>query len=118
MVKAQDGCDSHCTYCIIPRARGRSRSVPVDDVVLRVQALVDEGHSEVVITGVDLGSYGQGDSGLPDLGGLLQEVLDRTSVQRLRVSSVEPGTSTLPGFLSGRIRDCAAICIYLCNPGV
>ncbi|HCG00584.1 MAG TPA: tRNA (N(6)-L-threonylcarbamoyladenosine(37)-C(2))-methylthiotransferase MtaB [Chloroflexi bacterium] len=91
MVKAQDGCDSHCTYCIIPRARGRSRSVPVDDVVLRVQALVDEGHSEVVITGVDLGSYGQGDSGLPDLGGLLQEVLDRTSVQRLRVSSVEPG---------------------------
>jgi threonylcarbamoyladenosine tRNA methylthiotransferase MtaB len=91
MVKAQDGCDSHCTYCIIPRARGRSRSVPVADIVVRVQALVDEGHSEAVITGVDLGSYGQEDSALPDLGGLLQQVLDQTEVKRLRVSSVEPG---------------------------
>jgi threonylcarbamoyladenosine tRNA methylthiotransferase MtaB len=91
MVKAQDGCDSHCTYCIIPRARGRSRSLPPEDVVRRVQALVDEGHAEVVITGVDLGSYGEENDTLPDLGGLLRRVLAETDVQRVRVSSLEPG---------------------------
>jgi threonylcarbamoyladenosine tRNA methylthiotransferase MtaB len=91
MVKAQDGCDSHCTYCIIPRARGRSRSVPVDDVVRRVRALVQEGHAEVVITGVDLGSYGEDRPDLPDLGGLLEHLLTSTDVLRIRVSSLEPG---------------------------
>lgn len=91
MVKAQDGCDSHCTYCIIPRARGRSRSLPVADVVRRVQALEREGHAEVVITGVDLGSYGEDSGDLPDLGGLLETVLRETDVPRIRVSSLEPG---------------------------
>jgi threonylcarbamoyladenosine tRNA methylthiotransferase MtaB len=90
-VKAQDGCDSHCTYCIIPRARGRSTSLPPNDVVRRVRALEREGHAEVVITGVDLGSYGEDDPSLPDLGGLLERVLSETSVTRVRVSSVEPG---------------------------
>jgi threonylcarbamoyladenosine tRNA methylthiotransferase MtaB len=91
MVKAQDGCDSHCTYCIIPRARGRSRSLPPKDVVRRVQALVEEGHAEVVITGVDLGSYGEDSDALPDLSGLLEQVLEETDVPRIRVSSLEPG---------------------------
>lgn len=91
MVKAQDGCDSHCTYCIIPRARGRSRSLPPEDVVHRVRALVREGHAEVVITGVDLGSYGEDGEAVPDLGGLLQRVLEETDVPRVRVSSLEPG---------------------------
>jgi threonylcarbamoyladenosine tRNA methylthiotransferase MtaB len=91
MVKAQDGCDSHCTYCIIPRARGRSRSLPPNDVVRRVQALAEEGHAEVVITGVDLGSYGEDGDALPDLGSLLQRVLEETDVPRIRVSSLEPG---------------------------
>lgn len=90
-VKAQDGCDSHCTYCIIPRARGRSRSISVHEVVRRVQALAAEGHPEVVITGVDLGSYGEDAAELPDLGGLLRHVLDETDVARVRVSSLEPG---------------------------
>jgi threonylcarbamoyladenosine tRNA methylthiotransferase MtaB len=89
-VKAQDGCDSHCTYCIIPRARGRSRSVPPDRVIGRVEALVREGHAEVVITGVDLGSYGD-EASLPDLGGLLERILEETEVERIRVSSLEPG---------------------------
>jgi threonylcarbamoyladenosine tRNA methylthiotransferase MtaB len=91
MVKAQDGCDSHCTYCIIPRARGRSRSLPPEAVVARVRSLVAEGHAEVVVTGVDLGSYGENEPELPDLGGLLRRVLAETDVQRVRVSSVEPG---------------------------
>jgi len=91
MVKVQDGCDSHCAYCIIPRARGRSRSLPPTEVVRRVNALVREGHPEVVVTGVDLGSYGEGDDLLPDLGGLLETILRQTAVKRLRVSSLEPG---------------------------
>jgi threonylcarbamoyladenosine tRNA methylthiotransferase MtaB len=94
-VKAQDGCDSHCAYCIIPRARGRSRSVPPDAVVRRVRALAVEGHAEVVITGVDLGSYGEDDPSFPDLGGLLRRVLLETDVPRVRVSSVEPGDFNL-----------------------
>lgn len=91
MVKAQDGCDSHCTYCIIPRARGRSRSLDPRQVVERIQGLVAEGHSEVVVTGVDLGSYGEDDETLPDLGGLLRLILEQTEVSRIRVSSLEPG---------------------------
>jgi threonylcarbamoyladenosine tRNA methylthiotransferase MtaB len=90
MVKVQDGCDSHCTYCIIPRARGRSRSVHPDDVVRRVDSLVHEGHAEIVITGVDLGSYGE-DGDFLDLGGLLTRILKETDVPRIRVSSLEPG---------------------------
>lgn len=91
MVKVQDGCDSHCTYCIIPRARGRSRSLPTAVVIRRVNALVQEGHAEVVLTGVDLGSYGDDDDRLPDLGGLLERILAETETQRVRVSSLEPG---------------------------
>jgi len=91
MVKAQDGCDSHCTYCIIPRARGRSRSVPPEDVIRRVGSLVREGHAEVVLTGVDLGSYGEDVDQYPDLGGLLERILAETTVRRVRVSSLEPG---------------------------
>jgi len=91
MVKVQDGCDSHCTYCIIPRARGRSRSLSPAEVIRRVDALVREGHAEVVVTGVDLGSYGDDVPGYPDLGGLLRRILDETGVGRIRVSSLEPG---------------------------
>jgi threonylcarbamoyladenosine tRNA methylthiotransferase MtaB len=91
MVKAQDGCDSHCTYCIIPRARGRSRSLTPEDVLTRVRSLVAEGHVEIVLTGVDLGSYGEDDHTVPDLGGLLERILEETDVARVRVSSLEPG---------------------------
>lgn len=91
MVKVQDGCDSACSYCIIPRSRGRSRSVPPHTVINRVRHLSDSGHEEVVITGVDLGSYGSEDSSLPDLGQLLEAILAETEVHRVRVSSLEPG---------------------------
>jgi threonylcarbamoyladenosine tRNA methylthiotransferase MtaB len=91
MIKVQDGCNSACTYCIIPRARGRSRSVPPHQVIERVNAMVAEGHAEVVITGVDLGSYGEDEAEYPDLGGLVAQILAQTAVRRLRISSLEPG---------------------------
>jgi threonylcarbamoyladenosine tRNA methylthiotransferase MtaB len=95
MVKVQDGCDSACSYCIIPRARGRSVSISPETVIDRVRRLVYQGHKEIVITGVDLGSYGDNDPALPDLGGLLGRLLTETEVHRLRVSSVEPGDFNL-----------------------
>jgi threonylcarbamoyladenosine tRNA methylthiotransferase MtaB len=91
MIKVQDGCDSACSYCIIPRARGRSRSVAPEPIIERVQQLVTEGIAEVVITGVDLGSYGDDLSERHDLGSLLTQILHRTRIHRIRISSVEPG---------------------------
>ncbi|HZT95209.1 MAG TPA: tRNA (N(6)-L-threonylcarbamoyladenosine(37)-C(2))-methylthiotransferase MtaB [Chloroflexota bacterium] len=91
MVKVQDGCDSACSYCIIPRARGRSRSVPPEGVVRQVEDHSKRGHPEVVITGVDLGSYGDNEPQHGDLGSLLGRLLAETSIPRVRVSSVEPG---------------------------
>ncbi|HEV3310110.1 MAG TPA: tRNA (N(6)-L-threonylcarbamoyladenosine(37)-C(2))-methylthiotransferase MtaB [Chloroflexota bacterium] len=90
-VKVQDGCDGICSYCIIPRARGRSVSLEPDQVLQRVRTLTSQGHAEVVITGIDLGSYGERRADRLDLAGLLSLVLDQTDVHRVRISSVEPG---------------------------
>jgi threonylcarbamoyladenosine tRNA methylthiotransferase MtaB len=95
MIKVQDGCDSACAYCIIPRARGRSRSTAPPEIVGRLEKLVACGHAEVVITGVDLGSYGEDTPSYPDLAGLLNLLLATSSVPRIRVSSVEPGDFNL-----------------------
>ena len=86
-VKIQDGCSFHCTYCIIPRARGPERSVPADAVLDEVVAALSAGHREVVLTGINAGSYE--DAGL-GLAGLVRRILDETSVERIRLSSVEP----------------------------
>jgi len=89
-VKVQDGCDNHCTYCIVRRLRGPARSRPVADIVAEVQALVDVGCQEIVLTGVNLGSYGC-DRALPGgLGGLVETLLSDTDLPRLRLSSLEP----------------------------
>jgi threonylcarbamoyladenosine tRNA methylthiotransferase MtaB len=89
-VKVQDGCDNHCTYCIVRSLRGPGRSRPLDDIVSEVQALVDAGCQEAVLTGVNLGAYGR-DFGLSrGLTGLVVALLDRTGLPRLRLSSVEP----------------------------
>src|SRR5690606_28997882 len=69
-VEVQNGCDHRCTFCIIPYGRGNSRSVPAGLVVDRIAALVDEGHEEVVLTGVDVTSYGPDLPGSPTLGRL------------------------------------------------
>jgi threonylcarbamoyladenosine tRNA methylthiotransferase MtaB len=89
-VKVQDGCDNHCTYCIVRLLRGAARSRPVADVVAEVQALVAGGCREAVLTGVNLGSYGR-DLGVPDgLHALVETLLLDTDLSRLRLSSLEP----------------------------
>jgi threonylcarbamoyladenosine tRNA methylthiotransferase MtaB len=89
-VQVQNGCDHRCTFCIIPFGRGNSRSVPMDAVVEDVRRLVAHGYLEVVLTGVDITSYGAGLSGAPVLGTLVKRILkDVPELKRLRLSSID-----------------------------
>ncbi len=89
-VQVQNGCDHRCTFCIIPFGRGPSRSVPMGLVVERIKALVGEGFSEVVLTGVDITSYGPDLPGTPTLGKLVQAILKHVpDLPRLRISSID-----------------------------
>lgn len=89
-VQVQTGCDHRCTFCIIPYGRGNSRSVPMGSVVDQVKRLVGNGFREVVITGVDITSYGADLPGKPTLGTLVQTVLSEVSdLPRLRLSSID-----------------------------
>jgi len=89
-VKAQDGCDHHCTFCLTTLARGPASSLPIDSVVNQVRAAVAGGAQEAVISGVQLSGYGSGLPGNPRLTDLVQAVLERTEIPRLRLSSLEP----------------------------
>ncbi|WP_419808676.1 tRNA (N(6)-L-threonylcarbamoyladenosine(37)-C(2))-methylthiotransferase MtaB [Sphingomonas sp.] len=88
-VPVQNGCDHACTFCIIPQGRGASRSVPVAQVVARVAGLVAAGHREVVLTGVDVTSYGPDLPGAPTLGQLCEALLAVPGLARLRLSSID-----------------------------
>ncbi len=89
-VEVQNGCDHRCTFCIIPYGRGNSRSVPAGAVVERVKALVDEGYREIVLTGVDVTSYGPDLPGAPTLGSLVERILAHVpALPRLRLSSLD-----------------------------
>src|SRR4051812_18541726 len=89
-VQVQNGCDHRCTFCIIPFGRGNSRSVPMGAVVDSVRALVERGHAEIVLTGVDLTSYGADLPGAPKLGQLIKQVLRHVpELKRLRISSID-----------------------------
>jgi threonylcarbamoyladenosine tRNA methylthiotransferase MtaB len=89
-VEIQNGCDHRCTFCIIPYGRGNSRSVPAGLVVERIKALVDEGFAEVVLTGVDVTSYGPDLPGRPSLGLLVERILRNVpALPRLRLSSLD-----------------------------
>ncbi len=88
-LKIQDGCDSFCSFCIIPYARGRSRSLAIADLVQRCQQLEDEGVREVVLTGVHIGDYQDPSTGLR-LEDLVQALLKRTRELRFRLTSLEP----------------------------
>jgi threonylcarbamoyladenosine tRNA methylthiotransferase MtaB len=92
-LKVQDGCDHRCTYCIVWRARGAvSRSLPLDEVLRRVDGALEDGHRELVLTGVDLGSWGheRGER----LSSLVTAILDRLGGARLRLSSVNANDVT------------------------
>ena len=90
-VQVQNGCDHRCTFCIIPYGRGPSRSVPVGDIVDQTRRLVEHGHKEVVLTGVDLTSYGRDLPGEPTLGQMAKRLLKLVpELPRLRLSSIDP----------------------------
>ncbi len=89
MVKVQEGCDQVCAFCIVPKVRGRERSVHPEEIIGRIAGYVSAGFKEVVLTGTQLGSYGFDLPGI-DLSALLRRVLAETGVRRLRVSSLQP----------------------------
>src|SRR6185436_16028197 len=89
-VQVQNGCDHRCTFCIIPYGRGNSRSVPMGEVVEQVRRLVANGYREVVLTGVDITSYGSDLPGAPRLGTLVRQILKHVpELERLRISSID-----------------------------
>ena len=89
-LQVQNGCDHRCTFCIIPYGRGNSRSVPMGAVVDQVRLLVGRGHTEIVLTGVDLTSYGADLPGTPKLGLLTKQILRHVpELKRLRISSID-----------------------------
>ncbi|HEY7131034.1 MAG TPA: tRNA (N(6)-L-threonylcarbamoyladenosine(37)-C(2))-methylthiotransferase MtaB [Candidatus Limnocylindrales bacterium] len=99
-VKVQDGCSFYCTYCIIPAARGAERSLLPEVVLADVQAALAAGHREIVLTGINIGTYdgGRSERGFRGshtrsaltLAGLVRRILDETDVERIRISSIEP----------------------------
>jgi len=89
-VQVQNGCDHRCTFCTIPFGRGNSRSVPMASVVEQVRSVNERGHAEVVLTGVDLTSYGTNLPGAPRLGTLIKQILRHVpELKRLRISSID-----------------------------
>ncbi len=89
-LQIQNGCDAFCSYCIIPYARGRSRSVPPDEVVSQVRTLVEGGYPEVVLTGIHIGGYGNDLTPASSLLQLVQRIESETKLLRLRLGSIEP----------------------------
>ena len=90
-LQVQNGCDHRCTFCIIPYGRGRARSVPAGEVVAHVKDLAAQGYGEVVLTGVDLSSWGGDLPGTPPLGNLVRRILRLVpELPRLRLSSIDP----------------------------
>jgi threonylcarbamoyladenosine tRNA methylthiotransferase MtaB len=90
VVKIQDGCNSRCAYCVIPFVRGRSRSLEPAQVIEEIVRLSAAGYREIVLSGINLGTYGRDLSLRVELMDLLRRILDETGVERLRISSIEP----------------------------
>ncbi|MFO7645325.1 MAG: tRNA (N(6)-L-threonylcarbamoyladenosine(37)-C(2))-methylthiotransferase MtaB [Desulfosarcina sp.] len=102
-LKIQDGCDAFCTYCIVPHARGRSRSLAVEPVLSQVRQLSRLGYHEVVLTGIHLGCYGRDLTPPLGLCDLLRRISDEGAIDRVRLSSIEPNE------LSGALIELAAV---------
>lgn len=89
-LKIQDGCNARCSFCVIPHVRGRSRSLAPEKVLEQVRELDRAGYREVVLSGINLGSYGKDLDRRITFLGLLEQILAQTSLARLRISSIEP----------------------------
>lgn len=89
-LKIQEGCNYSCTYCIIPIARGLSRSIPVEEVLRQIRSLAERGFAEVVLTGIHLGGYGHDLKPKVDLTSLMEKVAEGRLISRLRLSSLDP----------------------------
>jgi threonylcarbamoyladenosine tRNA methylthiotransferase MtaB len=122
-VKVQDGCNNHCTFCIVTRARGEQRSRPLDEIVAEVQRLASEGFQEAVLTGVHLGGYGDPQlptpppvgNCAPSLHALVTAILQQTDLPRLRLSSLEPW-DVEPGFFDLWRQSAGRLCPHLHLP--
>ncbi len=90
VLKIQDGCNNRCAYCVIPFVRGRSRSLPPERVIEEIQRFVAAGYREVVLSGINLGSYGRDLAPRVEFSALLRRILGETPLERLRISSIEP----------------------------
>jgi threonylcarbamoyladenosine tRNA methylthiotransferase MtaB len=112
-VKVQDGCNSYCTYCIIPYVRGRSRSKPMDEILEEIRGLVKNGYQEVVLTGINIGDY-EGTNG-EKLAVLVRAVDQIEGLTRIRVSSIDPDEvddNLMDAVLSGK-KTCHSFHIVL-----
>jgi threonylcarbamoyladenosine tRNA methylthiotransferase MtaB len=89
-LKVQDGCDNRCSFCVIPYVRGQSRSLPLNRILEEVNALVNSGYREVVISGINLGRWGRDFDRPLRFEDVVHAILDRTNLEKLRISSVEP----------------------------
>jgi threonylcarbamoyladenosine tRNA methylthiotransferase MtaB len=91
-LKIQEGCGNRCTFCVIPQTRGPSKSLPAASVLRQVEGFVAAGGNELVLSGINLGRWGRDlrDAGRPALAGLVREIFERTALNRLRLSSIEP----------------------------
>ncbi|MBN1226533.1 MAG: tRNA (N(6)-L-threonylcarbamoyladenosine(37)-C(2))-methylthiotransferase MtaB [Deltaproteobacteria bacterium] len=103
-LKIQDGCESLCTYCIIPKARGPLRSLEPDDVITSLKIFKDNGYKEVVLTGINLGKYGRDLGGEVDLATLLSDIEKNDITMRIRLSSLNPTeiNATMIELMAGR----------------
>ncbi len=113
-LKIQDGCNAFCSYCIVPYARGRSRSMPMDEVLAHLSHLHGKGYKEVILTGIHTGAWG---IDLPEKSSfldLLKTIVDKSPIHRIRISSIEP--IELSDGIIGLVADHAVLCDHFHIP--
>ncbi|MBN2845329.1 MAG: tRNA (N(6)-L-threonylcarbamoyladenosine(37)-C(2))-methylthiotransferase MtaB [Deltaproteobacteria bacterium] len=113
-LKIQDGCNAFCSYCIIPYARGRTRSLPENRIIEEIRSLYQAGYREIILTGIHLGMYGHELSPRTSLSDLLSRIEKETDIERLRISSTEPMEIT-DGIIE-LIRESSILCRHLHIP--
>ena len=108
MLKIQDGCNNFCTYCVIPYTRGRIRSLPPEEMARQAAHLAAEGYRELVLTGIEIASYGVDLPGKPDLADVVCAIADAAPHMRLRLGSIEP--SVITEDFCKKIAACGSVC--------